>query len=135
MVPITITSHGSSRNKYMVLKADLVESFLNLISAGRVKIAEGIPHRDLFFEELRGYRSKQSPQGRTTTYYSAGSGHDDILDSVMLACYAGAQGWAPLYRSTVGVYGRVSRRWISGNRGYLERNLDPPLDEESYWLS
>jgi len=123
VIPLVITSHGSSRHKYTVLKADLVENFLDLVLAGRVKIVADIPARDLLFEELRSYRSKNSPQGRTVTYSPAGGGHDDILDSVMLATYAGVQGWAPLYRHTAGTYGRVSRRWISGNRGYLERNL------------
>jgi hypothetical protein len=132
IVPITVTSHGGSRNKFTVLKTDLVETFLDLISGGRVRIADGISARDLFFEELRSYRSRQSPQGRTTTYYSSGGGRDDILDAAMLACYAGAQNWAPLFKPTVGIYGRVSRRWISGNRCGVERNSDFPLDEESY---
>jgi len=129
IIPLTIVSHGS-KNKFTVSKTMLVENFLNLISADRVKIADGIPHCDLLFGEMRIYRFRPSPQGRTTTYYSAGSGHDDILDSLMIATYAGAQNWTPLYRPTVGAYGRVSRRWISGNRGGLRGDLNCSLYAE-----
>ena len=128
IIPLTITSHRSSKNKFTVPKADLVENLLNLISAGRLKIAEDIPNRDLLFEELRGYRSRQSPQGRTVSYSPAGSGHDDLLDALMLSCYAGDKNWTPLFqRAAPGLYGTVDRRPISRSRWELEGNLSRSL--------
>jgi len=64
-------------------------NFLNLISARRVKIADGIPHRDLLFGEMRIYRLRHHLRA-DHYYYSAGSGHRDILMQSMLDAMAGA---------------------------------------------
>lgn len=124
IIPLAITSRGSTKNKFTVLKADLVEIFRDLISENRLRISEGLPNSKLILDELKSYRARESPQGRSVTYRPAGSSTDDLLDSLMLACYASEQNWIPLFaRSAPGLHGTTRRRPISGNRGDVSENF------------
>jgi len=98
----------------------LIENLQDFISEGRLKISHNLRGADLLLEELRGYRSKSSPQGRTITFRPTGrDGKDDLVDSLALICWAIFKRWKLLWaRKAEGLYENSlpTRRPISRNR-------------------
>lgn len=132
VIQITIISTGKgSTSKRTVPKKDLIENLQDFISEGRLKIPSRLKDGNLLLDELRGYRSKPSPQGRTITFRPTGrDGKDDLLDGLSLICWAVFKRWNPLYaRKAEGLYedSLQTRRPISRNRRMTDSNLEKSL--------
>lgn len=109
VIPLTVISTGSARKRLTVPKEELVENLKDLIADERLRVPKRLANVDLFFEELRSYRSESSPKGKTISYRPYGNETDDFLDALGLIAYAAERGWVQ-YRC------QESRRPISGNR-------------------
>jgi hypothetical protein len=132
VIQLKVISTGKgSTSKGTVPKKDLIENLQDFISEGRLKIPSRLKDANLLLDELRGYRRKPSPQGRTITFRPTGrDGKDDLLDGLSLICWAVFKRWKPLYaRQAEGLYedSLPTRRPISRNRRMIGSNLERSL--------
>lgn len=92
-VPRTITGEGQRSQGGTITKRDLMSVLQVALQQGRLKIAQDLPLREVFEQELRSFRLKISAAGRDTYEFQRreGAGHGDLTIAVALAASQG--GW------------------------------------------
>ncbi len=73
-----------------VPKRDLVSSLQLLLQSGNLKIARGLQDADVFLDEMAAFRTKITASAHDL-YGAKGTGHDDVVLSVAMACWAATQ--------------------------------------------
>ena len=130
IIPIVILSTGKSKSRFRVLKEKLIENLIDFISEGRLRISPNLSGSDILFSELRGYRAKLSPRGKTTAYKPYSQGTDDLIDCLAMCTWAAVKRWQPMWAQQVkGLYEHspVTRRPLSRNRMETDSNLSRSL--------
>jgi hypothetical protein len=130
IIPIVILSTGKSKSTNRVPKEQLTRNLVDFISDGRLKISPKLRDSDLLLSELRGYRARVSPKGRTTTYKPYSQGTDDLIDCLAMCAWAAVKRWQPIWAQRAeGLYdfSPVTRRPLSKNRSGSLSNLSKSL--------
>ncbi len=88
---ITLTAGESAvqeGSRYRVPKRDLVTAVEVLLQEHRLKIGRDVRDREALVDELLSFRASVSAAGRDS-YAAEGSGHDDLVIALALACWRG----------------------------------------------
>jgi hypothetical protein len=130
IIPLVILSTGKSKSRLRVPKEQLTRNLVDFISYSRLKISPNLRDSGLLFSELRGYRARVSPRGRTITYKPYSQATDDLIDSLGMCAWAAVKRWQPMWAQRAeGLYdfSSVTRRPLSKNRSGSLSNLSKSL--------
>jgi hypothetical protein len=125
IIALNITSRGKSKKK-SVLKQDLIENLVSMITDNRLRVPSGLTNEKILFDEFASYHAEPSPKAQSITYRSHGDATDDLLDALALIAYAAEKRWEPRWtREPIGLTSESQkrRRPTSGNRGDYSSNL------------
>jgi hypothetical protein len=93
IVGVTITGGDATSNErvrggedWRVPKRDLVSALAVLLDAGRLKIANALPHARTLVDELLAFQTRITPSANDT-YGARVGAHDDLVLATALACW------------------------------------------------
>jgi hypothetical protein len=114
VIPVTVTAgHATtaSDDGFHVPKKELVTRLQLLLQGGRLKIARDLPFADILLTELQNFRVKITAAANEV-FGAFGSGqHDDLVFSVMLACWWAERGGGAIRRGDFIVPEVDERAW------------------------
>lgn len=91
MQAVTITAGETSQTPGGVPKQDLVSGLSRVVHEGRLHIAPDLPDGEELRREAMAYVAKPLETGRFK-YEAAGTGNDDLITALALACYKPMRG-------------------------------------------